>query len=181
MLPDALLAREVLDVTLSDGRTVRIPLCMTEFQHWNGPPLVFDFGGKPTVYHAGQAAWAQLRIASLFRDAGWDALVVQTYGGLHYLREMKRGHDDRGLALPESARDLFARIAEHNGGFGGFFDVFASRGDEVAFAEAKLSKKDRLSPTQRRWIAAALAAGVPNESLLIVEWKLSSAAPIALR
>jgi hypothetical protein len=52
--------------------------------------------------------------------------------------------------------------------------VFAWRKDDVVFAEAKLSKQDRLQSTQKRWIAAALAAGVPVESLLIVEWTFAS-------
>ena len=82
---------------------------------------------------------------------------------------MKQGHADRGVALPAFAEGVFRRIAEQNGGFAGFFDVFAYRGSEIVFAEVKLSKKDRLRATQKRWIAAALAAGVPVENLLIVE------------
>jgi hypothetical protein len=53
------------------------------------------------------------------------------------------------------------------------FDVFASRGNEFVFAEAKLARKDRLRSTQRRWIASALAASVRIEDLLIVEWEFA--------
>jgi len=126
------------------------------------------------VGHAERALWAEFKIASLFRDAGWEALVVQAFGGIHYLDEMKRGDDDRGVELPDFAQGLFARIAEHNKGFGGFFDVFAWQEDDVVFAEAKLSRNDRLQSTQKRWIAAALAAGVPVENFLIVEWTFAS-------
>jgi hypothetical protein len=173
VLPEALRAHDVLDVTLPDERTVRVPRCLPEFPRWLGPPVAFPYGGKHLVSHAEQPLWAEFKIASLFRDTGWEALVVQAFGGIHYLREMKQGDDDRGIELPDVAQGLFARIAEHNRGFGGFFDVFAWRGDDVVFAEAKLSMKDRLRSTQRRWIAAALAAGVPVENLLIVEWKFA--------
>ena len=171
-LPQALQAQGVLEVGLDDSRTAQIPCCMPRFERWTGAPVQFPFGGKALVVHAQQPLWAEFKIMSLFREAGWDALVVQTFGRIHYLEEMKRGHDDRGVALPDSARSLSARITAQNGGSGGFFDVFAWRGREVVFAEAKLTKKDRLRATQKRWIASALAVGVPIESLLIVEWTL---------
>jgi len=174
ILPEALRAHDALDVALPDGRTVRIPRCLPEFPRWIGPPVAFPYGGKPLVAHAERALWAEFKIASLFRDAGWEALVVQAFGGIHYLDEMKRGDDDRGVELPDFAQGLFARIAEHNKGFGGFFDVFAWQEDDVVFAEAKLSRNDRLQSTQKRWIAAALAAGVPVENFLIVEWTFAS-------
>lgn len=175
MLPDSLLAQGVLDVTLEDGRIVGIPLCLPAFERWTGPAVEFSFGDKPTVCHGDQPVWAEFKVASLLRDAGWDALVVEAYGGLHFMRDMKRGHGDRGVALPASAKGLLERIVELNGArVGGFFDVFAFRGDAILFAEVKLSKKDRLRAPQKRWIAAALAAGVPVGSLLIVEWRFAT-------
>ena len=69
------------------------------------------------------------------------------------LPEALRAHDALDVALP---------------------DELAWRKDDVVFAEAKLSRKDQLQSTQKRWIAAALAAGVPVENLLIVEWTFAS-------
>ena len=114
--------------------------------------MAFPFGSKPLVEHAHQGVWAEFKIVSLFRDAGWEAFVVQAFGGIHYLREMKRGDDDRGVALPAHARELFNGIVQRNGGFGGFFDVFASYGDAYVFAEAKLRRRDRLGATQKRCV-----------------------------
>jgi hypothetical protein len=173
-LPEALRPSDVLPVTLPDERTVGLPRCLPQFPRWLGPPVAFPFGSKPLVEHAQRGVWAEFKIMSLFIDAGWEAFVVQAFGGIHYLREMKRGYDDRGVALPAQARELFADIAERNGGFSGFFDVFASRGDELVFAEAKLARKDRLRSTQRRWIASVLAAGVRVEDLVIVEWEFAN-------
>ena len=181
MLPDTLPADHKLDVALFDGRTVRIPLCTPQFERWHGPPLEFRYGNKPLVSHAREALWAEFKVMSLFREAGWDAFVVQTYGCPHFLREQKRSHADRGVPLPAFAEDVFRRITDQNGGFSGFFDVCAGRGSEIVFAEMKLSKRDELRPTQVRWIASALAAGVPTENLLIVEWTFSGAAPPAPR
>ena len=173
MLPESLRANDVLAVSLPTGEHVALPLCTPRFDRWTGAPLAFTLGDKPTVEHGGLPVWAEFKVAELFRDAGWDALVIQTYGGLHFLRSTKQGHADRGVDLPESARQLFSRIAELNGGHGGFFDVLALRGDEVVFAEVKLQKRDRLRGTQKRWISSALQAGVPLESLLVVEWTLA--------
>lgn len=117
-LPEALRPDDVLAVTLPDGRTVGLPRCRPRFPRWLGPPVAFSFGGKPLVEHAQQGVWAEFKIVSLFVDAGWEAFVVQAFGGIHYLREMKRGHEDRGVALPADARELFDGIAERNGGFG---------------------------------------------------------------
>jgi len=50
------------------------------------------------------------------------------------------------------------------------FDVFAWRGGEVLFCEAKRTGKDKLTNAQVRFIGGALECGVAPESLLIVEW-----------
>jgi hypothetical protein len=89
MLHELLRATGELAVALPDGRSVALPMCSSEFEPWAGTPLEFTFGGKPTFVHDGQPVWAEFKVAGLFRDAGWDALVIEAYGGLHVLRSTK--------------------------------------------------------------------------------------------
>jgi hypothetical protein len=62
---------------------------------------------------------------------------------------------DRRAGL--GSQDLFDRLRTANGGrLGGFFDLFAWRKPgEVRFNEAKVGK-DRIGPTQRRFVEQAL-------------------------
>lgn len=67
--------------------------------------------------------------------------------------------------------ELLSKIAKQNGNtFAGCWDVFAWKDDAVIFAEGKNRGKDRILDTQRRWLDAALTAGLKEESFLIVEW-----------
>ncbi|WP_157530270.1 hypothetical protein [Hymenobacter norwichensis] len=47
-------------------------------------------------------------------------------------------------------------------------------GEAVVFAELKRHKKDRIRPTQPRWLEAALRVGLEPKNFLLVEWDLAS-------
>ena len=55
-------------------------------------------------------------------------------------------------------------------GAGGCFDVMCWRNNVVLFVESKWKGHDQLRDSQRRWLQAALDAGFPLSSFLIVEW-----------
>jgi len=52
----------------------------------------------------------------------------------------------------------------------GCFDVFAWQDGDCLFVESKRKSKDSIQKTQKAWIVAARAAGIPLDSLLICEW-----------
>lgn len=76
--------------------------------------------------------------------------------------------------IPDPAvRNLLETVAHANGGsYSGCWDVVAWSGGRIVFAEAKHKGHDRLRSTQQRWVASAMAVGIPAESFLIVEWSL---------
>ncbi len=70
---------------------------------------------------------------------------------------------------PASSLALFEQLRNVNGGsLRGFFDVFLWRGEEVRFAEVKVGS-DRITETQRRFVALHQGLGRPLAELLIVE------------
>ena len=74
--------------------------------------------------------------------------------------------------LPPGQEALLERIYERAGAREGCWDVFCWKGDRQVFAEAKWQGHDRIRETQRRWLEAALAIGLPIESFLVVEWSM---------
>jgi hypothetical protein len=61
-------------------------------------------------------------------------------------------------------------IRAKTGRRGGCFDVLCWRAGKTVLAEAKWKGPDRIRPSQRQWLEAALDLGIPVESFLIVQW-----------
>ena len=67
------------------------------------------------------------------------------------------------------------RIARASGNnYAGCWDVVCWNGGARVFAELKRHKKDRIRPTQPRWLKAALRADLEPENFLLVEWDFAS-------
>jgi hypothetical protein len=106
------------------------------------------------------------------REAGWDAVWAEVYGGLHVSQTMlTHAVMPSNAALPTRVGLLLQRIRKtaHTAAFA-CSDVIAWRGDEVVFFEAKHRGKDRLTPAQGRFVESALKCGVAPECLRLVEW-----------
>ena len=74
------------------------------------------------------------------------------------------------VSLPIDSEGLLKQIWRRSEQRVGCFDVYAWRGEQLLFCEAKRQGKDRIRLSQRRWIEAAIFEGVAPDSLLIVEW-----------
>ena len=59
------------------------------------------------------------------------------------------------VSLPDDREGFLNQIWRRSGQRGGCFDVYAWRGEQVLFCEAKRQGKDRIRSSQRRWIEAA--------------------------
>ena len=57
-------------------------------------------------------------------------------------------------------------IAAINGTYYGYWDVIAWKGKRTIFIEAKRSKNDRLSNTQKKWLQSGLEAGLKPDNFL---------------
>lgn len=140
-----------------------------------GPPPNFTFGRKPVLTHGGQPVFAELLILRLLEKYGWTGVWVSSYGGIKFIREMPKDYPLIQVSpqLPETQISLIHKIQGRSDQRGGCFDVFAWQDENVIFCEAKRSKEDRIRPSQRRWIEAAITVGIPLHSLLVVEWSVA--------
>jgi hypothetical protein len=147
---------------LPGGSVVHIATQRWELERWAGaadpPDLKRTWAIKPKFSVNGSRSCAELAILDHLRRAGWDGVWVSAFA-----RELRSGWFPapavKTLAetgAPDWAVEIFDRLRTANGGLGGFFDLFAWRNPgEVRFDEAKVGK-DRIQPTQRRFVEQAL-------------------------
>ncbi|MDR2284819.1 MAG: hypothetical protein LBE37_16515 [Sphingobacterium sp.] len=170
-------ASEIFEI---NGQSIIIPKCKVDFMKWDGTPLCYTFGGKPIVNYKGNPMFAEMAILNSFRDSGWDARWVETYGKPRlspiYLSEWidkdykSQVHAPIDHKMVNMLLQLIAR--ENDNRFGGCWDVVAWKDDNIIFAESKRSKKDAIQSTQSKWLAAALEVGFTTDNFLMVEWRL---------
>jgi hypothetical protein len=155
-----------VELTLPSGKSVAIPRCDYMFSPWRGTPILDTYGGKAVLDWNGKPVFAELAILGVLERAGWDGVWVDTYR-----RKFRRSMPPECCKLPSHAQELYDRICRANGGkASGCFDVFAWKDGDYLFVESKRKSKDSIQKTQKAWIVAALAAGIPLDSLLICEW-----------
>jgi hypothetical protein len=173
-LPELLRPLGTFHVPLPSGGSADLPVCHPTFHPWKGASIAFDYGCKPVLQSESapsEPLFAELVILGLLMQSGWDGVWVETYGGLHYVQTMPNSWSlkERHVAIPSDKEARLQQIRQ-KARTKGCFDVFAWRGDEVLFCEAKRAKKDRLTKPQHRFVEGALACGIPWSSFLIVEW-----------
>ena len=124
------------------------------------------FNHKPVLELNGEMVFAELAILRIFQKAGWQGRWIDTYR-----RKFRIGYWGQNVteALPPKQRAILDSILSKSG----CFDVFCWREDAVLFVEAKWKSHDAIRATQRRWLEAALDAGLSKDSFLITEWSLS--------
>lgn len=165
--PETLKPTSTMGFSTPNLGVVAVPKASASFRVWSGARLADDYGGKAALDYEGEPLFAELVILRHFQKAGWQGVWIDTY------RRRTLVSLTQEVSLPPERRALLDQIAARAGNNNGCFDVFAWRDDHVAFAESKRSGRDRIRPSQVRWVAAALHVGVPLESLLVVEWSLS--------
>jgi hypothetical protein len=152
-------------IVLPSGREITIAKATPLFRKWAGEMPDDTFNRKPLLDLNGEMVFAELAILRSFQQAGWDGRWIDSF----HQRFLTGYWPPVSEPLPVQQQSILDRIRAKAGGSGGCFDVFCWRGDELLFAESKW--RDRLLPTQTRWLEAALDVGVPTESFLIVQWR----------
>jgi hypothetical protein len=174
-LPPELQPTDTTEIALPTGIVARLPVCRPTFPRWTGAPPGFDYGGKPLLNYKGEAHFAELVILGMLLEHGWSGVWVGTYGGTHYLRNMPQKWSLRAqLVSSPTDKDAILKRIWKTADTPACFDVFAWRGTDLLFCEAKRQKRDRLTAAQLRFIDGALRCNVSPESFLVVEWTLAS-------
>lgn len=170
---DELTPTNIMTVSLPSGNTVDLPVCHFTFSKWLKEMPNFDFGKKPIVNCKGKGVFAELAILELLIDSGWDGVWVETYGGVHFLKDMPTSWklSKHNISIPPD-KEVMLRNIWKTAKTTACFDVFAWKGSEILFCEGKHKGKDKLTKAQIKFIEGVLACGVPAQSLMIVEWKM---------
>lgn len=155
--------------------TVNIATQRWGLEQWRGAPDPLDlqriWSRKPKFTVDGRRSCAELAVIDHLRHDGWDGVWVSAFGGAWLRAEWFPAPAFRTIAeagAPAWAVETFERLRAENGGkLGGFFDVFAWREpDEIRFLEIKVAR-DRIQPTQRRFVETALRFHEPKEFMII--------------
>lgn len=167
---------------MSADQALAIPKIELQLRRWAGPPISSTFGNKPLIDFGGHPVFAELCVYELVRLSGWEARWVETYGAGPMNPYHFTAWADAGITGQQhvpitnpAVQDLLQKIAHANGdSYAGCWDVVGWNGETVIFAELKRRKKDRIRPTQPRWLEAGLQMGLQPENFLLVEWDFKS-------
>jgi hypothetical protein len=178
-------------ITFPAGRVIaEVPAAFLRFPMWQGEPFVDDFGKKSSamIDLNGEHLFAELAVLRLLEKDGWEGRWVNTYGGKgevwKYLTrwdDVPRAEQKTRPIQADEPRQLLARLAGFNKPrrYKGCWDVFAWRGDAIAFVECKRTtpkSTDVVSKEKEEWVRSALFLGDPRltvDSFCFVQWDFS--------
>lgn len=173
-------------LTPNGERVACLPSVFLRFPAWQGQPFVDDYGKKTAamIDLDGEHLFAELAILRLLERDGWEGRWVTTYGSKgeiwKYLTEWRDVPRQDQVSRPirdDGARGLMAAIADRSGNrFAGCWGVFAWRGSDYVFMEAKRQAPkdmDSVKPSQAAWVRAALSlrdSPLTPGSFALVQW-----------
>ncbi len=155
-------------LTLPCGETFEVPKSMPIFHPWQGAPPEDTYHGKAVLDFQGQPAFAELVILKSFQEQGWDGVWIDTYR-----RKFRTGYWGTE-PLPRLPGGAPPGVVDLFGTWSGAWDVCCWHGEQVVFAESKRSAKDRIRPSQLKFLEGALRHGISVDSFLLVEWDIQS-------
>lgn len=175
-------------IHMPSGRIVNnVPGVSMRFPKWTGEPFADDFGKKAAAFVEleGEHLFAELAVLRLLEKDGWSGRWVNTQGGKGEVwkfvtewRDVPRQEQKNRVIEDADPRQLLARIAGMNkpARYRGCWDVFAWRGEEIAFVECKRTtakSNEVVSKDQENWLRSALYIGdarVTLDSFCFVQW-----------
>lgn len=166
---------ELVDVTLPSGRVVQLRELRVIFGRATPDrlpegALAASYTGKPLVSFDGAAMFGELALLRWLEVDGWQGAWLDTAHDRKAWREMPtRAHP---VTLPQHAQTLYdAIVALNDGRASGAFSVMAWRSGQIIFVDYH-DGGETMPRSRRRWMDAALDAGVAPADLL-----LATAAP----
>jgi hypothetical protein len=96
---------------------------------------------------------------------GWSGAVIEEFG---YRLRSSNGEPAR---LPKAHAGLVAGMFSGAVSRLGCFNLLLWRGGRILGAYATSNMRSRLRTAQLRWISLSLDAGLPEDALLVIEWR----------
>lgn len=147
-----------------------VPRLVIKFKKWHGASIKNNYNGKEVVDFRGAPLFAELAILRMYQAQGWKGVWVDSYGKKFRVGLPEKGNTVVSLS-PFVARKLNA-IMRRNKGLSGCWDVLIWKGRRLRFIEVKRAKRDRIRPSQLKFLAAALRCGISKSGFIIAEWDL---------
>lgn len=154
---------------LSSCEQISIQKYFLTFTPWKGLPIPNSYGNKAVVDWKGTPLFAELAALHLFQSHGWNGVWVDSYR-----RKFRIGLPDvvPPTDIPQEQMELIDSVRSKTGQFGGCWDLFLWKGDEVLFVELKRQKKDAIQDSQRQWLEHSLAHGLHSDNFAFLEWEI---------
>ncbi|WP_415280816.1 hypothetical protein [Candidatus Nitrososphaera sp. FF02] len=164
-------------ISLSDGKDVEVDFLRLAFPRTE-QSIKNSYGGKNLVSYKGDVMFAELAIRRKLIDAGWSA---QWISGNYYLEkwidEPFTKQEKKPLQelpcwnlLSQIDKQCVKLFSGHiPNSCDGCWDVVAWKDDRILFVESK--HKDTITPSQEKWLAAALSAGLNLDDFIVVKWQ----------
>ncbi len=153
---------------LPSGLEVDVPKTPAVFRQWISPLPSDTCNKKPILEFNGEMTFAELAILRIFERDGWEGRWIDSFGNKYRIGYWG-GNTTKDLPARQTAIPSWDSIRALTSRRSGCFDVFCWRDSSVIFAEAKWRAHDTIRRSQRQWLENALDAGIPLNSLLIVE------------
>ncbi len=163
------LYNEVERLTLSNGEEVQVPKISIGFKAWEGKPLTNAYGKKQLIDFGGKPLFAELAILELLKKEFWQGVWIDIKGRKYW--NVFPGAD-KPAQLPVEQKIFLNGIIRGLGSYAGCWDLLAWQGNHHLFVISKQLKKDKIKPSQIRWLQACLQAGMSPDDLAIVEWAI---------
>lgn len=154
--------------------TVDIATERWELEPWHGAPdppdLQRTWSIKPKFIVDGRRSCAELAVVDHMRAKGWDGVWVSAFGGAWLRAEWfpRRSGPSLRLALRRGQRRFLSSFARPMAG-GWAASSTSSPGESPTrsgFLEIKVAK-DRIRPTQRKFVESALRFCRPDQFLIV--------------
>lgn len=166
-------ATDIETFRLTTGETISVPKTIVAFSAWKGKPIENTYGGKTVLDYESRPLFAELVILKTLSQDGWSGVWVDNY---RKRLRTEMPEVETHVTLPADKRAILDAIRDKNGSMGGCWDVFAWKDGKILFAESKRSGKDQVRPSQTKWLASAIAAGLAPTDFLLIEWSLTQGA-----
>lgn len=156
--------------SLSSGEKIPIQKYSLSFSEWKGSFIPNTYGNKAVLNSDGEPLFAELTVLKLFYKNGWQGVWVDSYR-----KKYRVGLPDiiEPVEIPEDKQELIQKLRTATEQFGGCWDLFLWRDNQILFVELKRSKKDVIQNSQILWLEKSLEFGFTQDNFALVEWDIN--------
>jgi hypothetical protein len=146
---------------------VAVPTILRNEARWSGelPDSFRAVPNKPAIDFHGRPLYPEFVWLRLLERAGWTGAWAKNWHGHEFWSDINMPFE-----LPKAQAGLFKYIESLTGNTrGGYWDIFAWRGDDIVFIESKQRGK-KIRPAQAVWLEKSIDFGFDVSSFLVAQY-----------